>query len=202
MIALPPTPTELTGPGPIMSRRWDPITDLTRSALGGEAIGQRIVVTGHVLGDDGSPAPDTVIEVWQANAAGRYRTDIDQHDAPLDPHFTGIGRCITDVAGGYRIVTIRPGAYPWRNHPNAWRPAHIHMSLFGPALRSRLVTQFYFVGDPLLAFDPIYLAVPEAARDRLIADYDPSVTVEGWALGYRFDIVLAGPAATPPDAEG
>jgi protocatechuate 3,4-dioxygenase beta subunit len=198
-VAIPVTPSELTGPGPVMSARWPELTDLTRSEDGGEAIGERIIVTGRVVGDDGAPVPGTVLEIWQANAAGRYRTEIDRHDAPLDPHFSGVGRCITDADGRYRLLTIRPGAYPWKNHPNAWRPAHIHFSIFGPSLRSRLVTQMYFPGDPLHPLDPIFMAVPEAARERIVARYDHAVTEEAWALGFRFDIVLNGPGATPAD---
>jgi protocatechuate 3,4-dioxygenase, beta subunit len=135
--------------------------------------------------------------VWQANAAGRYLHKWDRHDAPLDPHFTGVGRTMTDAQGNYRFVTVKPGAYPWGNHPNAWRPAHIHFSLFGRAFTQRLVTQMYFPDDPLFAYDPIYHSVPEFARDRLVAGFDLGATVESWALGFRFDIVLSGAAATP-----
>jgi protocatechuate 3,4-dioxygenase beta subunit len=138
-----------------------------------------------------------LIEIWQANAAGRYVHDADQHDAPLDPNFFGAGRCITDDEGRYRFTTIKPGAYPWRNHHNAWRPAHIHLSLFGPGFVTRLVTQMYFPGDPLLALDPIYQGAPAGARERLISTFSPELTRPEWALGYQFDIVLRGPAATP-----
>ena len=141
-----------------------------------------------------------MLEIWQCNAAGRYVHSVDQHDAPLDPNFLGAGRCVTDAEGRYRYYTIKPGAYPWGNHPNAWRPAHIHLSLFGNAISSRLVTQMYFPGDPLLPLDPIFNATPAHARDRLIADFDIEVTEEAFALGYRFDIVLRGPLATPPEA--
>jgi protocatechuate 3,4-dioxygenase beta subunit len=198
-VAIPLTPSEATGPGPVLAGRWELLNDLTRSADGGEAIGERIIVTGRVLTEDGRGLPDTVIEIWQANAAGRYRTEVDRHDAPLDPNFTGVGRLQTDAAGTYRMLTIRPGAYPWKNHPNAWRPAHVHFSLFGPSMRSRLVTQMYFPGDPLLPLDPIFMAVPAEARGRLLAAYDHSITQEAWALGFLFDIVLAGPRATPAD---
>jgi protocatechuate 3,4-dioxygenase beta subunit len=140
----------------------------------------------------------TLVEVWQANAAGRYRHERDQHDAPLDPHFAGCGQLVTDESGEYRFITIKPGAYPWGNHPNAWRPAHIHFSLFGPAFATRLVTQMYFPGDPLLAADPIYNCTADAtARTRLISAFDWATTVPDQALGYRFDIVLRGAAATP-----
>jgi protocatechuate 3,4-dioxygenase beta subunit len=141
--------------------------------------------------------PDTLIEIWQANAAGRYVHGADQHDAPLDPNFLGAGRCVTDDEGRYRFITIKPGAYPWRNHPNAWRPPHIHLSLFGPSFVTRLVTQMYFPGDPLLAHDPIYQGAPEGARERMISRFSLELTRPEWALGYEFDIVLRGPAATP-----
>jgi protocatechuate 3,4-dioxygenase beta subunit len=195
-ILLPHSLTELTGPvlgeGPVA----DKDADLTLSS-GGEAQGQRIVVHGQVRDSAGRPVPDALLEVWQANAAGRYRHKWDRHDAPLDPHFTGVGRTMTDGQGNYRFVTVRPGAYPWGNHPNAWRPAHIHFSLFGRAFTQRLVTQMYFPDDPLFAYDPIYNSVPEFARDRLVAGFDLAATVESWALGFRFDIVLTGDAATP-----
>src|SRR5262249_19675814 len=147
-------------------------SDLTRQHAG-EPLGERIIVTGRVLDEAMRPVPDSLIEIWQCNAAGRYAHERDQHSAPLDPNFTGLGRCVTDAEGNYRFTTIRPGAYPWRNHPNAWRPAHIHLSLFGPSFLSRLVTQMYFPGDPLFPFDPIFNAIPEAsARQRLIARFD------------------------------
>ncbi len=165
---------------------------------GGEALGERIVVTGRVLDEDGRAIPHTMIEIWQANAAGRYAHAEDQHEAPLDPHFAGIGRAITDGRGAYRFMTIKPGAYPWRNHHNAWRPNHIHFSLFGPSFATRLITQMYFPGDPLLALDPIFNSVPDSsARERLIAAFDIEVTIPEHALGYRFDFVLRGRAATP-----
>jgi protocatechuate 3,4-dioxygenase, beta subunit len=150
-----------------------------------------------VLDENGTPVPNTLIEVWQANAAGRYWHESDQWPAPLDPHFLGIGRCLTDDNGTYRFLTIRPGAYPWRNHPNAWRPSHIHFSLFGEWAVSRLVTQMFFPDDPLHALDPIFCSVPEGARARMIAAYAHDVTEPEWALGYRFDIVLGGPRSTP-----
>jgi protocatechuate 3,4-dioxygenase beta subunit len=155
-------------------------------------------VEGRVLGEDGRAIPHTLVEVWQANAAGRYAHRSDQHAAPLDPNFSGAGRTLTDADGRYRFVTIRPGAYPWRNHPNAWRPAHIHFSLFGTSFLSRLVTQMYFPADPLLPYDPILNTIPdERARQRLIAAFDLDLTEPEWALGFRFDIVLRGSSATP-----
>jgi protocatechuate 3,4-dioxygenase beta subunit len=198
LIDVPLTLSELTGPGPALSVIVPEDADLTRNAgTGGEALGQRIIVTGRVLDAAGRPLPYTLIEVWQANAAGRYIHKNDQWPGPLDPHFLGIGRCLSDGEGRYRFLTVRPGAYPWRNHANAWRPAHIHFSLFGPALATRLVTQMYFADDPLLALDPIYNAVPPEAGRRLIASYDHAVTEPEWALGWHWDIVLAGPQATP-----
>ncbi|SEB73731.1 protocatechuate 3,4-dioxygenase subunit beta [Streptomyces sp. TLI_105] len=170
--------------------------DLTRGGAG-EPLGERMTVTGRVLDRAGRPVRGQLVEVWQANAAGRYAHRLDQHPAPLDPHFTGAGRCLTDDQGTYRFTTIRPGAYPWRNHTNAWRPAHIHFSLFGSAFTQRLVTQMYFPGDPLLAYDPVLQSVTDdAARARLVAAYDHHLTIPEHALGYRWDIVLDGPAAT------
>jgi protocatechuate 3,4-dioxygenase beta subunit len=163
--------------------------DLTRQH-DGEPQGERILVSGRVLEEDGRPVPNALVEIWQANAGGRYRHENDRHPAPLDPNFSGAGRTLTDADGRYEFVTIKPGAYPWKNHPNAWRPAHIHFSLFGRAFSSRLVTQMYFPGDPLFAFDPIFRSVPEAARERLIAGFELELTRSEWALGYRFDLVL------------
>ncbi|MCC6178673.1 MAG: protocatechuate 3,4-dioxygenase subunit beta [Chloroflexi bacterium] len=199
LVDVPLTLSELTGPGPAVSHIISEDADLTRNAgTGGEAIGQRIIVTGRVFDERGQPIPNTLVEVWQANAAGRYLHKRDQWPGPLDPNFLGIGRCLTDGEGVYRFLTVRPGAYPWKNHPNAWRPAHIHFSLFGPSTVSRLVTQMYFPDDPLFALDPIFNSIPgEAARARLIAAYDHSVTEQEWALGYRWDIVLRGAEATP-----
>jgi len=199
LVEFRPTLSEVTGPGPALSAVAQEDSDLTRnSGTGAEAIGERIIVTGRVLDADGDPVPGTLIEVWQANAAGRYRHLVDQHHAPLDPNFLGVGRCLTDAQGAYRFTTIKPGAYPWLNHENAWRPAHIHFSLFGTSWLARLITQMYFPGDPLHALDPIMNSVPTAeARARLIAAYAHDVTQPQWALGYRFDIVLRGPKATP-----
>ncbi len=186
-------------PGPVFGRlKVGPNdSDLTRQHQG-EPLGERIIVTGRVLDSDGRPVRDTLVEVWQANAAGRYVDPGDQHPAPLDPNFTGAGRCITDTEGRFRFVTVKPGAYPWRNHANAWRPAHIHFSVFGPEIGSRLVTQMYFPGDPLIALDPITSSIPvRQARGRLVASFDLATTEPEWALGYRWDIVLRGRAATP-----
>ena len=164
--------------------------DLTKQHAG-EPLGERIVVTGRVLDSTGRPVPDTLVEIWQTNASGRYIHLRDQHPAPLDPNFTGAGRCLTDSAGRYEFITVKPGAYPWRNHENAWRPAHIHFSVFGTAFTQRLVTQMYFPGDPLFAHDPIFNSIPdEKARDRLVARFDLDTTVPEWALGYQWDIVL------------
>jgi protocatechuate 3,4-dioxygenase beta subunit len=172
--------------------------DLTRTPGSvAEAIGQRIHVAGRVFDEDGRGVANTLVEIWQANAAGRYFHDVDRHDAPLDPNFVGTGRCLTDATGAYRFTTIHPGAYPWRNHPNAWRPSHIHLSLFGTLFASRLVTQMYFPGDPLLPLDPILGGVPEHARHLLISRFSPDLTEEGIALGYEFDIVLRGRRETP-----
>jgi protocatechuate 3,4-dioxygenase beta subunit len=198
LISLPPTLSEVTGPGPAVSAESLDDTDLTRNAAtGGEAIGERIIVTGRVLDERGEPVPRTLVEIWQANAAGRYHHKVDQHHAPLDPHFLGYGRCLTDESGVYRFTSIRPGAYPWENHENAWRPSHIHFSVLGPAWGARLVTQMFFPGDPLLELDPIFNSVPEPSRPRLIAQYAHDVTAPRWALGFRFDIVLRGRTATP-----
>jgi protocatechuate 3,4-dioxygenase beta subunit len=199
LVYLPHSLTEMTGPA-FGTDRVGPLDhDLTRQHPG-EPIGERIIVHGQVRDGDGRPVPDTLIEIWQTNSAGRYPHHADQHPAPLDPNFTGVGRCLTDATGHYRFVTIKPGAYPWRNHDNAWRPAHIHFSVFGRAFVQRLITQMYFPGDPLFYQDPIFNSVPEAARPRLIASFDLSQTVPEWALAYRFDIVLRGRAVTPMEA--
>ena len=192
------TLSEVTGPT-FAPNGWagPDAADLTRRHKG-EPLGERIIVAGRVLDEDGRPVARTLLEVWQANAAGRYIHDKDQHDAPLDPNFTGAGQVVTNERGEYRILTIKPGAYPWRNTHNAWRPAHIHFSVFGPAFATRLVTQMYFPGDPLLALDPIFLGTAsEEARNRLVSIYDPNLSEAEYALGYRFDLVLRGRAATP-----
>jgi protocatechuate 3,4-dioxygenase beta subunit len=196
-VRLEHTLSEITGP--LFARETlAPAEDDLTHFDGGEALGERIIVTGRVLDEDGRAIPHTVIEIWQANAAGRYARVEDQHEAPLDPHFCGIGRVVTDEHGAYRFMTVKPGAYPWRNHHNAWRPNHIHFSLFGPSFATRLITQMYFPGDPLLAIDPIFNSVPDgAARERLIATFDIKVTIPEYALGYRFDFVLRGRDATP-----
>ena len=196
-LRIPQTLTETTGPTDIWGRLMlPPVSDLTRAGKG-EPLGERIIVGGHVLDDRGRPVANSVVEIWQCNAAGRYIHERDQHRAPLDPNFVGEGRAITDEQGRYRFVSIKPGAYPWRNHHNAWRPAHIHFSLFGPAFATRLVTQMYFPGDPLIPIDPIAGSVPEEARSRMISRFDIETTESEWALGYRFDIVLRGRDATP-----
>jgi len=197
LIPMRQTLTELTGPvyGHEAVREGD--SDLTRQHAG-EPLGERIIVHGHVRDEDGRGVPNTLVEIWQANACGRYIHVRDQHPAPLDPNFTGAGRTTSDASGYYRFVTIKPGAYPWGNHHNAWRPAHIHLSVFGYAFISRLVTQMYFPGDPLFAFDPIFNSVPdERARARMISSFDLENTQPEWALCYRFDIVLRGQNATP-----
>jgi protocatechuate 3,4-dioxygenase, beta subunit len=197
LVLLPHTLSELTGPVYGHEDVGELDHDLTQGH-GGEPLGERIIVAGRVTDRDGRPVRSALIELWQANAAGRYVHEVDQHPAPLDPNFTGAGRCLTDDDGRYRFVTVKPGAYPWRNHPNAWRPAHIHLSLFGRAFTNRLVTQMYFPGDPLFGQDPIFHSVRDPkARERLVCALDLDTTVPEWALAYRFDVVLGGPAATP-----
>jgi protocatechuate 3,4-dioxygenase beta subunit len=197
LILLPHTLSEVTGPVYGHGDIGDTDNDLTRQHSG-EPLGERIIVTGRVLDSNGRPVPRALIELWQANSAGRYVHRSDQHPAPLDPNFSGTGRTLTDENGAYRFVTIKPGPYAWLNHYNAWRPAHIHFSIFGRAFLSRLVTQMYFPGDPLLPFDPIFNSVPdEKARTRLISLFDWENTIPEHALGYRFDIVLRGREATP-----
>ena len=199
LVPMPQWLTEVTGPllGPERVAAAD--ADLT-TRHAGEPIGERIIVTGRVLDSGGRPVPDTLIEIWQANSAGRYAHAVDDHPAPLDPNFDGGGRCVTDSDGRYRFITIKPGPYPWRNHPNAWRPAHIHFSLFGRAFADRLVTQMYFPGDPLFEFDPIFHSVRDPkARELLVSRFDLATTSPAWALGYQWDIVLGrgGPGSTP-----
>lgn len=193
------TLSEVTGP--VFGSGWagPNRADLTRQHKG-EPIGERIIVAGRILDENGKPVPGTLVEMWQANAAGRYRHEVDQHDAPIDPNFTGAGQTITDKDGSWRFLTITPGHYPWRNDRNAWRAAHLHFSVFGPAFATRIVTQMYFPGDYLLEQDPLYQAVTDAkARARLVAAYDPTLSEEEYALGFRWDIVLRGRAATPVD---
>jgi protocatechuate 3,4-dioxygenase beta subunit len=203
LIQIVQTLTETTGPGPVWSEVSEEDADLTTNAgTGGSAIGERIIVTGRVLDEAGNGVPGALLELWQANSSGRYvHWRETAFPAPLDPNFIGIGQCRTNEAGEYRFLTIRPGPYPWGNHPNAWRPAHIHFSLLGTSLGARLVTQMYFANDPLFPFDPIFNSVPEHARERLIASYDHGVTEENWALGWRWDIVVRGAAATPFEDE-
>ncbi|QUH03019.1 protocatechuate 3,4-dioxygenase subunit beta [Saccharopolyspora erythraea] len=193
---LPQYLTEVTGPLLGHDRVGETDHDLTVQH-DGEPLGERIVVSGRVLDSGGKPVPNTLVELWQANASGRYRHSGDRHPAPLDPNFSGVGRCMTDGDGNYRFVTIKPGAYPWRNHDNAWRPAHLHFSLFGQAFTQRLITQMYFPGDPLFGQDPIFNSVRDPkARERMISRFDLETTVPEWALGYRFDIVLRGTEAS------
>ena len=196
LVPLPQRLTEITGPLFGTDRVTDSDADLTRQH-DGEPLGQRIIVHGRVLDGDGRPVPHALVEIWQANASGRYRHAMDNWPAPIDPNFSGGGRVVTGADGTYEFTTIQPGAYPWGNHPNAWRPAHIHFSLFGRAFTQRLVTQMYFPGDPLLPYDPIYQSTPPAARERLISRFDWDATRPDWALGFAFDIVLRGRAATP-----
>ncbi len=198
---LPHLLTEITGPLLGEGRIGELDHDLTRQHEG-EPQGQRIIVHGQVRDGDGWPIPHTLIEVWQANAGGRYRHTGDNWPCPLDPNFTGVGRTITDTDGRYRFVTVRPGAYPWQNHDNAWRPAHIHFSLFGRAFTQRLVTQMYFPGDPLFFQDPMWNSIPdERARERLLSRFDYEHTQPAWALAYEWDIVLRGREATPFETE-
>jgi protocatechuate 3,4-dioxygenase, beta subunit len=197
LVILPYSLSELTGPAHGNSAVRASDADLTRQH-DGEPLGERIVVSGRVLGSDGRPVSRQLVEIWQANGAGRYRHEVDDHSAPLDPNFSGAGRCVTDDDGWYRFVTVKPGAYPWPNHPNAWRPNHIHFSLFGRAFTERLVTQMYFPGDPLFPYDPIFNSVrDEQARERMISRFDLTLTEPDWALGFRYDIVLGGREATP-----
>ena len=197
LIPLAHTLSEVTGPVYGHERVGELDHDLTRQH-GGEPLGERIIVHGRVLDGDGRPLRSSLVEVWQANSAGRYRHQVDAHPAPLDANFSGAGRCLTDDEGRYRFITVKPGAYPWQNHPNAWCAAHIHMSLFGPAFATRLVTQMFFPGDPLFFQDPIFNSVRDPGdRERLISGFDLASTVPEWALAYRFDIVLRGREATP-----
>jgi protocatechuate 3,4-dioxygenase beta subunit len=196
-VSIPVTLSEITGPSFPKEIVSPKAFDLTRQHKG-EPLGERIAVSGRVVDEDGRPIRHTLVEIWQANAAGRYLHKNDQHNAPLDPNFTGEGHTFTDEDGRYRFLTVRPGAYPWKNHYNAWRPQHIHFSLFGPAFATRLVTQMYFPGDSLLEFDPIFHSIPdEAARRRLISLFDWLSTEPDLSLGFRFDIVLRGRNATP-----
>jgi protocatechuate 3,4-dioxygenase beta subunit len=197
LVYLPQTITERTGPRVGPERVGELDHDLTRQHEG-EPLGQRIIVSGRVHDTEGRPLRNTLVEVWQANAAGRYRHRADRWAAPLDPNFSGAGRCLTDGDGRYAFTTIKPGPYPWANHHNAWRPAHIHFSLLGRAFAQRLVTQMYFPGDPLLPYDPIFNSVhDEAGRRRMVARFSLEATQPGWANAYAFDVCLRGPGATP-----
>lgn len=196
LVRIPQTLTETTGPADWSRLMGAAAADLTKQHKA-EPIGQRIIVSGRVLDESGRPVPHTMVEIWQANAAGRYIHKKDQWDAPIDPNFTGAGRVVTDAEGRYRFVTVRPGAYPWGNHKNAWRPAHIHLSLLGPAFATRLVTQLYFPDDPLIDIDPIANAVPLPYRQRMVCRLEMGLTEPNWALGYRFDIILKGREQTP-----
>jgi protocatechuate 3,4-dioxygenase beta subunit len=192
LVLLPQMLTEVTGPllGP--GRLGEHDNDLTRQHAG-EPQGQRIIVTGRLLDGEGRPVRDSLVEIWQANAGGRYRHTGDRWPSPLDPNFDGVGRALTDSDGRYTFTTIKPGAYPWKNHDNAWRPAHIHFSVFGSAFTQRLVTQMYFPDDPLFSQDPIFNSIPdEKARQRMVSRYDHEITQPEWALGFQFDIVLRG----------
>jgi len=196
LVKIPQTVTELTGPQ-FSPAQFAPTENLA-VVNGHEALGERIIVEGHLRDEDGRPVANSMVEIWQANAAGRYNHERDQHDAPLDANFKGAGRVFTDEHGAYRFITIKPGAYPWGNHHNAWRPNHIHFSLFGPGFGTRLITQMYFPGDPLLELDPIFQATADkASRNRLVAKFDLDVGRPDWALGYRFDMYLRGRLATP-----
>jgi protocatechuate 3,4-dioxygenase, beta subunit len=200
-VLLPHRLTEITGPL-LGEDRVRPADANLTTQHPGAPLGERIIVTGRLLDSDGHPVSRSLVEIWQTNAGGRYRHQVDNHPAPLDPNFTGLGRCITDDEGRYRFVTIKPGSYPWRNHPNAWRPAHIHFSLFGRSFTQRLITQMYFPGDPLQPLDPVLNAVPsEQGRQRLVAKFDIARTEPEWALAYSWDIVLRGREATPFEAE-
>jgi protocatechuate 3,4-dioxygenase beta subunit len=195
-VAGDPETVELSGPVFGVSDVTALDHDLTKQHIG-EPLGERITVSGRLLDGRGKPVRGQLIELWQANASGRYAHQRDDHPAPLDPNFSGVGRVLTGDDGAYSFTTVKPGAYPWRNHQNAWRPAHIHFSVFGEAFTQRLVTQMYFPGDPLFPYDPILQSVTDdAARQRLVATYDHELSQSEWSLGYRWDIVLDGPAAT------
>jgi protocatechuate 3,4-dioxygenase beta subunit len=197
LIYLPQSVTEITGPQLGAERVKEGDNDLTRQH-GGDPVGERMTVSGRVLDTTGKPLAGTLVEIWQANSAGRYLHKHDQWPAPLDPNFSGAGRCLTDDEGRYSFTTVKPGPYPWGNHYNAWRPAHIHFSLLGQAFAQRLVTQMYFPGDPLFEFDPIFNSVrDEKARERMISRFSIDHTQPNWALAYEWDIVLRGPEVTP-----
>jgi protocatechuate 3,4-dioxygenase beta subunit len=200
LVRVGPSPLEATGPA--FPRQFVKESEADLTTWGRSApLGEKMVLVGRVLDEDGRPVRRSLVEVWQANASGRYPHPVDDHDAPLDPNFTGCGRALTDSEGRYRFVTIKPGAYPWRNHYNAWRPSHLHFSLFGLGLAQRLVTQMYFPGDPLLEYDPMYTSVPdEKARRRMVSLFDWESTIPDIALAFRYDIVLRGRDATPMES--
>lgn len=199
LVSLEHTLSEVTGPVFGHVAVEDHERDLTQQHQA-DPVGQRIILYGQVRDSDGRGVPDALLEIWQANSAGRYAHEWDRYDAPLDPNFSGVGRCLTDDRGRYEFVTIRPGPYPFGNHYNAWRPSHVHFSVFGTAFTTRLITQMYFPGDPLLAQDPIYNAIPgDRARKRAICEFDLDATVADWANAYKFDIVLRGRRATPTE---
>ncbi|MBV9798094.1 MAG: protocatechuate 3,4-dioxygenase subunit beta [Solirubrobacterales bacterium] len=196
LVYLPQAITEITGPqlGGLVGENDNDLL----AQHDGEPIGERITVSGRVFDTEGKPLRDTLVEIWQANAAGRYRHTWDRWPAELDPNFTGAGRCVTDAVGRYHFTTVKPGPYPWGNHYNAWRPAHIHFSLLGRAFAQRLVTQMYFPGDPLFEFDPIFNSVRDPrARERMISRFSIHDSIPNWALAYEFDIYLRGPGQTP-----
>ncbi len=198
LLSLDTTLSEMTGPRFGHDRIGPLDNDLIRNyATTGDAIGQRIVVYGRVLDEDARPVPNVLLEFWQANAGGRYRHRNEGYVAALDPNFGGCGRAVTGADGGYRFRTIKPGAYPWPNGPNDWRPAHIHFSVFGYAFAQRLITQMYFEGDPMIWQCPIVAAIPDReAIKQLIAALDRDNTLPMDALAYRFDIVLRGRHST------
>jgi protocatechuate 3,4-dioxygenase, beta subunit len=198
LIPIKHTMSELTGPVFGLDSMSPLDNDLTKNGCkNGEPIGERIVVSGRILDEFGQPLRNNLVEIWQANSAGRYIHKVDQHNAPLDPNFFGGGRTLTDDEGRYKFYTIKPGAYPWGNHLNAWRPNHIHFSLFGTNITSRLITQMYFPGDPLFEFDPIFQGIPKKSRHLLISKFDMNLTEDSFALGYNFDIILRGYNQTP-----
>ena len=194
-----PTETEMSGPtfGHKMLGALDDDMILNYAAPGAQAVGPRIIVHGKLLDEDARPVPGKLIEVWQANAGGRYRHKKDGYLAPLDPNFGGCGRCISGEDGSYSFRTIMPGPYPWPNGGNDWRPSHIHFSVFGDGFAQRLITQMYFEGDPHIALCPIVQSIPSPeAVDRLVARLDMEATVPMDIRAYRFDIVLRGRTQT------
>ena len=205
LIAFDPTPSETTGPTFGHGLTGDLDHDLIRNFAQGDAtpIGQRLIVHGRALDDNGRGVPGALVEIWQANAGGRYRHAKETYLAPLDPNFAGCGRTITGADGSYRFHTVKPGAYPFPNGSNSWRPAHIHFSVFGAGLAQRLITQMYFEGDPMIRHCPIVATLPsQEAVDSLIALYDPDATLPMDSRAFRFDIVLRGRRETPFEGAG